>query len=102
MKKLTAIAGLCAILALSACDKQPTADTATTAEATATTAGTDATVVTPTATETTVVTDTGTATTATGDQVSVSEKGVSANVKDGDTTVKADVDKDPTLTVTKK
>ncbi|HEX9806852.1 MAG TPA: hypothetical protein VGA34_08155 [Alteraurantiacibacter sp.] len=38
-------------------------------------------------------------TSATGDRVSISEDGIEATVNDGDTSVSADVDDDPSMTV---
>jgi hypothetical protein len=38
-------------------------------------------------------------TSATGDRVSISEDGVEATINDGDTSVSADVDDDPSMTV---
>jgi hypothetical protein len=38
-------------------------------------------------------------TSATGDRVSISEGGVEATVNDGDTSISADVDDDPSMTV---
>jgi hypothetical protein len=38
-------------------------------------------------------------TSATGDRVSISEDGIEATVNDGDTSVSADVDDDPSITV---
>ena len=95
MKSL-ALPVLAAALALGACDSRD-ADDAVPADTTA--IDSDTTIVpAPTATETTVVTTDDTGQDA-GDRVSIDENGVNADVGDNNTRVRADVDRDPSLTV---
>lgn len=97
--KTFAIPVLAAALALGACDSgaDDTAADDTAVEGDTATMQSDTTVMpAPTATETTVVTDD---VDANGDRISIDENGVNADVGDGDTRVRADVDRDPSLTV---
>ncbi|RIV75642.1 hypothetical protein [Pelagerythrobacter aerophilus] len=89
--KILAIPALAAALALGACSEanapEPT-ETETVVEET----------VVPVPETTTVVTEDD-ATADDGDRVTVSEDGIEADVGDADTRVRADVDRDPSLTV---
>ena len=91
MRRTLALAGLAAALSLGACAENEAADETAADETTVT-----ETVAVPAATETTVVRE---GETVDGDRVSIGEDGVEADVNDGDTRVRADVDDDPSLTV---
>ncbi|HEX2795138.1 MAG TPA: hypothetical protein VHN58_11985 [Croceicoccus sp.] len=101
-----------AVLGLGACsasDDTPEGAATDTAESamTAETGGADASTTTGTTTNGTVTTGTGTDTGATvdtnsADSVTISEDGVNASINDGDTSVDANVDGDPSVTVTNR
>ena len=91
MKKIAFVFAGVAAMALSACgDADDAADEAAVVE-------TETTVPPPVVTETTTVVE-DTEPTA-DDTVSVSEEGLEVDVDDGDTSVEADVDEDPSMTV---
>lgn len=91
MKRTASLACLAAALSLGACADNDAAEEET--------AATEAVAV-PAASETTVVREVdGDADRSAGDRVSVDADGVRADVRDGDTRVRADVGEDPSLTV---
>lgn len=92
--KIVALPALVAALALGACSE------ANAPEPTETETVVEETVVPMPAPETTTVVTEGDATPADdGDSVTINEDGVDANVGDQDTRVRADIDRDPSLTV---
>lgn len=101
MKKiiLPALAGIAA-LSLGACSaSDDTPEAATTDAAVAAEADTSAAATTATTTDAAAGT-TATVDTTTPDSVTISEDGVNANINDGGTSVNANVDGDPSVTVT--
>lgn len=94
MKKTALILAVPALLTLAACADN---DAAGETDAAATMADTTTAAV-PADGTTTVTTDAGT-TTASGDRVTIDANGVNADITDGGTRVRADVDGNPSLTV---
>ena len=89
MKSLAALTALAAALALGACVDNDAEDAGTETAATET-------VAVPATSETTIVREVEG---EDGDRVSIDEDGVRADIDDGDTRVRADIDRDPSLTV---
>ena len=105
MTKLATLLVASAALAVGACTQSDdAADTAATENATGGGMSSDARAMAPapTVTETTVIRESDGRSTAdaTGDRVTIGPDGVSADIGDGDTRVRADVDEDPSVTVT--
>lgn len=90
MKTLPALLAGAALLALAACGGSADDPAETTV------VETTETVPAPTVTETTIVED---GPDSGDDSVTISEDGVTADVDDGDTSVTADIDEDPSVTV---